>query len=147
MMRMEKDTLCSTQLISAAFILLWVYTAGSKLVNFATYKLEMEHQVFSLFFSHLLIILIPAAELFTALLLLFSKTNKLGLIFSLLLIFSFTVYIALILVNYFPKIPCSCGGVIGTLGWKAHLVLNLIFLAAAILALFNKPKREVCDKE
>jgi hypothetical protein len=133
--------------VSAAFILLWIYTAGSKLANFETYRLEMERQVFSLAVSHLLIYLVPVAELFTALLLLFQKTNKAGLISSLLLISTFTAYITLIVTGYFPKMPCSCGGVIRAMGWKAHLVFNLIFLTAAIFALYLEPKREVGDKE
>jgi hypothetical protein len=135
------------QFISAAFILLWTYTAGSKLASFETYRMEMEHQVFSLAVSHLLIFIVPAAELLAALLLLFQKTNKAGLIFSLLLISGFTIYIILIITGYFPKVPCSCGGVIRAMGWKAHLVFNLIFLTAVIFALYIKPKREVGDKE
>jgi hypothetical protein len=64
--------------ISAAFILLWVYTAGSKLTSFENYRLEMQHQVFSPIVSELLIYIIPITELLTAGLLLFQKTNKSG---------------------------------------------------------------------
>jgi len=133
--------------VSAAFILLWIYTAGSKLTNFETYRLEMQHQVFSLAVSNILIYLLPVAELFTALLLLFQKTNRTGLTLSLLLISVFTVYIILIIAGYFPKIPCSCGGVIRAMGWMAHLVFNLVFLMLAALSLSIKPKREVGDTE
>jgi hypothetical protein len=133
--------------ISAAFILLWVYTAGSKLTSFENYRLEMQHQVFSPIVSELLIYIIPITELLTAGLLLFQKTNKSGMILSALLMTAFTIYIILIISGYFPKVPCTCGGVISAMGWKAHLVFNLIFLSAAILALYNTPKREVSDKE
>ncbi|RLJ72634.1 MauE/DoxX family redox-associated membrane protein [Pedobacter alluvionis] len=135
------------QVISAAFILLWIYTAGSKLSSFENYRLEMQHQVFSPMVSEILIYIIPAVEILAALLLLFQKTNKTGMIFSALLMTAFTIYIVLIISDYFPKVPCTCGGVIRVLGWKAHLVFNLIFLSAAILALYNTPKREVSDKE
>lgn len=135
------------QVISAAFILLWIYTAGSKLSSFENYRLEMQHQVFSPMVSEILIYIIPAVEILAALLLLFQKTNKTGMIFSALLMTAFTIYIVLIISGYFPKVPCSCGGVIRVLGWKAHLAFNLIFLSAAILTLYNTPKREVSDKE
>lgn len=133
--------------ISAAFILLWVYTAGSKLTSFENYRLEMQHQVFSPIVSEILIYIIPITELLTAGLLLFQKTNKIGMILSALLMTAFTIYIVLIISGYFPKVPCTCGGVISAMGWKAHFVFNLIFLSAAILALYNTPKREVSDKE
>lgn len=69
------------------------------------------------------------------------------MILSTLLMTAFTIYIVLIISGYFPKVPCTCGGVIRALGWKAHLVFNLIFLSAAILALYSTRKREVGDKE
>ena len=137
----------ASQVISATFILLWVYTAGSKLINFGTYRLEMQHQVFNAEISAMLIYIVPAFELLAVLLLLFERTNKMGLMLSLLLIAAFTGYIFLITIGYFPKVPCSCGGVIRSLGWKGHLLFNLIFLILAIFALNIKIKREAVDKE
>ncbi|MFW0717797.1 MauE/DoxX family redox-associated membrane protein [Pedobacter sp. N23S346] len=137
----------ASQVISAAFILLWIYTAGSKLINFGTYRLEMQHQVFSSEISAMLIYIVPTFELLAVILLLFQKTNKIGLMLSLLLIAAFTGYICLITIGYFPKVPCSCGGVIRSLGWKGHFIFNLAFLILAIFALYIETKREASDKE
>ncbi|MFD2584207.1 MauE/DoxX family redox-associated membrane protein [Pedobacter vanadiisoli] len=136
-----------SKVISAAFILLWVYTAGSKLANFQSYRQEMSMQVFSPAFTTVLIYAIPSIEILCAILLLIKKTNKLGLGLSLLLMLAFTGYILLIISGYFPKTPCSCGGVIKAMGWKTHLIFNLFFLTAAILALHIKLKREVRDND
>ncbi|QDW24256.1 MauE/DoxX family redox-associated membrane protein [Pedobacter sp. KBS0701] len=135
------------QVISAAFILLWVYTAGSKLADFQSYKQEMNLQVFSPDFTAVLLNAIPLIEILSAILLLIKKTNQLGLVLSLLLMLAFTGYIVLIISGYFPKTPCSCGGVIKAMGWKAHLIFNIFFLSAAILSLFIKLKLEVRDKD
>ncbi|SDF97396.1 DoxX-like family protein [Pedobacter terrae] len=135
------------QVISAAFILLWVYTAGSKLADFQSYKQEMSLQVFSPDFAAVLLYAIPFLEILCATLLLIKKTNKLGLVLSLLLMLVFTGYILLIISGYFPKTPCSCGGVIKAMGWKAHLVFNIFFLSASILSLFMTLKPEVRDKD
>lgn len=135
------------QVISAAFILLWVYTAGSKLADFQSYKQEMSLQVFSPDFAAVLLYAIPFLEILCAILLLIKKTNKLGLVLSLLLMLVFTGYILLIISGYFPKIPCSCGGVIKAMGWKAHLVFNIFFVSASILSLFMTLKPEVRDKD
>jgi hypothetical protein len=135
------------QVISATFILLWVYTAGSKLADFQSYKQEMSLQVFSPGFAAILLYTIPFIEILCAILLLIKKTNQLGLAFSLLLMLVFTGYILLIISGYFPKTPCSCGGVIKAMGWKAHLIFNIFFISASILALFITLKQEVRDKD
>ncbi|WP_344853679.1 MauE/DoxX family redox-associated membrane protein [Pedobacter jeongneungensis] len=142
-----ENTSRASQFISAAFILLWVYAAGSKIASFDSYHLEMQRQVFSSNTSAVLVYIIPMTELLAAVLLLFKKTNRMGIIFSLLLISVFTGYILLIITGYFTHVPCSCGGVISLLSWKGHLVLNMLFLTAAIIAISIKPKREVGDKE
>ncbi|MCX2495208.1 hypothetical protein OQX63_17085 [Pedobacter sp. PF22-3] len=135
------------QVISAAFILLWVYTAGSKLTDFQSYKQEMSLQVFSPDFAAVLVYAIPFFEILCAILLLIKKTNKLGLALSLLLMLVFTGYILLIILGYFPKTPCSCGGIIKAMGWKAHLIFNIFFISASILSLFITLKQEVRDKD
>lgn len=135
------------QFISAAFILLWVYTAGSKLTDLQAYQQQMSLQVFSPGVTVVLLYLIPFLEIIAAILLLIKKTNKLGLALSLLLMSIFTGYIILIISGYFPKVPCSCGGVIKAMGWKAHLIFNIFFISAAMLSLFIKLKPEVRDKD
>lgn len=35
------------------------------------------------------------------------------------------------------NIPCSCGGILESLGWREHLYFNLAFIALAVLALIN----------
>lgn len=135
------------QAISAAFILLWVYTAGSKLADFQAYKHEMSLQVFSSGVTLMLLYAIPLLEILAAILLLVKKTNKAGMILSLLLMLVFTGYIILIISGYFPKTPCSCGGIIKAMGWKAHLIFNIFFISASILSLFFTLKQEVRDKD
>jgi hypothetical protein len=135
------------QFISAAFILLWIYTAGSKLINFQSYKQEMSLQVFSPDFAAILVYAIPFIEILCVILLLIKKTNTSGLGLSLLLMLAFTGYILLIISGYFPNTPCSCGGVIKAMGWKTHLIFNLFFLTAATLSLYIKLKLEVGDKD
>ncbi|MBB6237532.1 hypothetical protein HDC90_002154 [Pedobacter sp. AK013] len=128
-------------------IILWGTTAASKLGNLGAFEAELAKQIFSTSFAAFLLIAVPVSELGAATLLAFTKTRLYGLIVSLLLITAFTVYIALVLAGYFNKVPCSCGGVLKWLGWKAHLVFNLIFTAITITTLSIHLKREAGDKE
>lgn len=135
------------QLGCLLIIILWATTAASKLGNLNQFKTELAKQVFSENFAAFLLIAVPAAELLAATLLAFTKTRFYGLIASLILITAFTVYIAFVLAGYFSKVPCSCGGVLKWLGWKAHLVFNLVFTAITLTTLIIHLKREVRDKE
>ena len=128
-------------------IILWGTTAASKLGNLNEFKTELAKQVFSEKFSAFLLIAVPVSEIISAILLAFKKTRLYGLIASLLLIIAFTIYIALILAGYFSKVPCSCGGVLKLLGWKSHLIFNVIFTAITITTLTIHLKQEVRDKE
>jgi putative oxidoreductase len=60
----------------------------------------------------------------------------------------FTGYVILVLINFFGRVPCSCGGVIQVLGWKTHMVFNLFFLLLTGLGiLIITKKRRVTGKE
>jgi putative oxidoreductase len=135
-------------IISFLFILLFVYTAMSKLLDFGHYKGQMYNQTLPHNVATVLIWTLPGIEIVTASLLLFETTRLSGLYLSGTLMFLFTGYITLVLLNYFGRVPCSCGGVIKALGWKLHLVFNLFFLLLSFLGIFifNRERR-LADKK
>ena len=134
------------QLTVFLLVLLWVYAAAGKLFDFPHFKHEMHNQVFSPFIQDLLIYLLPPAELVIAVMLSYSKTEKLGLYVSALMLTLFTGYIALAKLHFFRRIPCSCGGILEHMGWTAHLIFNLFFLALTIVTVFGiKERRNMTD--
>lgn len=116
-------------------ILLWVYTATSKLVDLTEFKRQLANQTFSESIAAILLFFVPISELVAALLLLFSKTRFAGLLLSFFLMLFFTGYIALVLLGYYDQVPCSCGGVLKQLGWQAHFWFNLFFLGISVLGI------------
>ncbi|WP_421943334.1 MauE/DoxX family redox-associated membrane protein [Pedobacter sp.] len=116
-------------------ILLWIYAALQKLSDFEEFRRSMYNQVFPSWFVFALLFMLPASELVAAGLLFFERTRQSGILLSAGLLSAFTVYIALILLHYFPRVPCSCGGVLSILGWREHLAFNLAFLALSVSAM------------
>lgn len=114
---------------------LFFYTAVSKLLAFTDFQGQMRNQVFPLWFENLFIWTLPPLEILTALLLCFDRWRTFGFWLSLLLMTVFTIYIALVLGKVFQRVPCSCGGVLKALGWKAHLFFNLFFLLISSIGL------------
>src|SRR6185312_12704137 len=86
-------------------ILLWVYAASSKLMDFTLFRVQIEKQPLFPWIKHAVIYGLPPAELIVALLLLFMRTYKSGLYASFILLAAFTLYVGLVLLNTFGRIP------------------------------------------
>lgn len=121
-------------IISLLFVVLFVYAAVSKILDFENFKLEIGKSPLLNNYTNLIVWSIPLIEIFIAILLLVSKMRMIALHLSLSLMTSFTAYIFLVL-NYTNYIPCSCGGILENLGWTEHLIFNLSFIGMVITAI------------
>lgn len=124
------------QIISALIISLFVYTAVSKLLAYEQFKTQLYDQALPVWLSEFLIATLPAAELFVAGLLLIPKTRSAGFYASAMLMALFTAYVSLVLIGFFGRVPCSCGGVLQALSWKGHLILNILYLLLSVTAIY-----------
>ncbi len=131
------------EILSSLLILLFVYASVSKWLDFNTFIGQMDNQPFPNELTPVLVWAIPGSEILISLLLMFSKTQKLGFYAALVLMLLFTVYTALVLLNVFGRVPCSCGGVIEKLNWNQHLVFNLFFVGVALTGIVLKRKEIV----
>lgn len=132
--------------ITAILIFLWIYAALSKLLNYEQSRMQMMNQVFTAAISRILLWAVPFAELLIVGFLLFSGSRKIGLLLSVILLFLFSGYVLLVMLNVFGRIPCSCGGIISKLSWGQHLVFNMVFLGIALLGLVFQIKEEPMGK-
>ena len=116
------------------FILLWVYAATAKLLEFESFSVQLGQSPLLSAYAGVLVWLVPLSEYVLSGLLLFPKTKKVGLYGSLCLMTAFTTYIIIIL-NYADFVPCSCGGILESLGWTEHLIFNGVCALLAAIAL------------
>ncbi|GGH80610.1 hypothetical protein GCM10011379_51730 [Filimonas zeae] len=120
------------EIISWMLFILFVYTATTKLIDYKLTLSNLDGQPFSRKFSPFLAFGLPVIEFAIAGLLIFKKTMLSGLWSFLMLMLVFTGYIILIKLNFYGRVPCSCGGIISKLNWTQHLYLNLFFIALAV---------------
>ena len=113
-------------------ILVWSYTGIEKILDFDQSRNAMLNQPMPNWLEEYLAFLIPGIELLIALLLLFSVTRWWGYLSSILLLTVFITYVGLIWVGAFPRVPCNCAGIIESLGWAEHFVLNLGLIGVAV---------------
>ena len=63
--------------------------------------------------------------------LVWGRFRLIGLYAAFTLMTMFTVYIIAIL-QFSYKIPCSCGGILESMGWTEHLIFNIGFVLLAV---------------
>jgi hypothetical protein len=125
-----------TEIVAALFILLFVYTALSKLVELDRFRAVLSSSPLLGSYAVLLSAAVPFLELLTSALLFFPRTRKTGLWISFILMLLFTGYIGYMLA-FASHLPCSCGGVIQSLSWKQHLLFNTFMTMLAAVAVFQ----------
>src|SRR5690606_36684344 len=118
------------EIVAFLFVLLLVYAAGSKIMDLQKFSVQIGQSTLVTNMSGFVSWFIPIFETITPLLLAIPKYRLPGLYGSFALMTMFTAYIIAIL-NFSTKIPCSCGGVLELLGWKEHLVFNIVFVILA----------------
>ena len=128
------------EIISSLLILLFVYTALSKLLDFNLFRHTLGQSPIIGNNAAFVAIALPIVELVVAALLFFPRTRLAGLYGSFGLMTAFTLYIGYIL-TLADKVPCSCGGVIKELGWRDHLIFNIFFVMASLAGLLLERRR------
>lgn len=120
---------------SAFLILLWMYTGLDKLLRWEASRNAFRNQTFPGELAEVLAYAVPITELLITGLLLFSFSRWWGYLSSILLLTVFTTYVGLIWVGAFPRVPCNCAGILESLGWAEHFVLNMICIVIAVVGL------------
>lgn len=134
-MKPNRLPLLLTEIVAALFVLLFLYTALSKLKDMNGFVVAMQQSPLIGSAAHLLSWFIPTVELSVTILLIIPRMRSIGLVASTLLMIFFTGYVVYMIL-YSSKLPCTCGGIIEAMSWKAHLIFNSMFLllgAAAII--------------
>jgi hypothetical protein len=129
---MKKKT--ALEVIASLLILLFVYTALSKLYDIPRFQWVLGKSPLLKSSASFVAWFVPILELGISALLLFPRTRNVGLISSFALLTIFTLYIGY-MVLFVPKLPCNCGGVIQQLTWQQHLIFNSVFILLAGLGI------------
>ncbi|TDK42055.1 MauE/DoxX family redox-associated membrane protein [Algoriphagus formosus] len=128
--------------VRVVLILLWTYTGLEKLIGFESSRKAFLNQPMPNELEEILAVAVPSLELLLAFLLLLKITRWWGYLGSIILLTVFVTYVGLIWVGAFPRVPCSCAGLIDSMGWTAHMILNLNLLILAIVGLLIESKKE-----
>ena len=117
------------------FVYLFVYAASTKLLEYDLFKAQIGKSPLITKYVDLISWMVPTVEILVAVMLIFHRTRLFALYSSFSLMFAFTAYIILIL-NFSPYVPCSCGGILNGMGWTEHLIFNAVFTLLSVVGIF-----------
>ena len=129
---MSRETLI--EIIVALFILLFVYAALNKLLDYQKFTIQIGQSPMLTSFAGFLAWSVPSLELLISIFLMIPRTKVIALYAAFSLMTMFTTYIVLAS-QFSDYVPCSCGGIIQNLSWTEHLAFNMIFVALGLLAI------------
>lgn len=142
-LNMKRNTII--EIIAILFMILFLYTGISKLVDYPIFKAQLEESPVMAPFSTVIAWGVPLLEIGLAILLLLPAFRLKGLYGSLFLMSAFTIYV-IALVSVSDKLPCSCGGVIEQLSWQQHIIFNSAFTGLAAWAVWLQRKSDKTNK-
>jgi hypothetical protein len=127
------------ELIGLLYILLFVYAAISKLLDFENFQVQLGQSPLISSFTGPVSYLVPIIEIGISIFFAIPRFRKIGFYFGFSLMVMFSAYI-FIMITYSPFVPCSCGGILEKMGWKTHLYFNLgyVLLGGIGILLFEK---------
>jgi hypothetical protein len=122
--------------VTSLLVLLFVYTGVSKLIENDLFVFQMRLAPLPIMvnLAPYLGWIIPTVELLIATGLLINRFRLLALYSSVALLMLFMGYIITMMLSG-SHLPCTCGGIISTMSWKAHLVFNFTFIILGLLAI------------
>ena len=137
------------EIISALFLMLFVYAALAKLMDLQKFRVELGKSPILNRYGIYVSIGIPLTELILSFLLTTKRFQYYALYLSFSLMGLFSAYIIAIL-KFSPYIPCSCGGILQNMTWIEHLIFNVVFMVlggAAVLIYPNRKEELTRDKK
>lgn len=130
------------EIISLLFIILFLYTGISKLMEFDVFQEQLIDSPILEPVAPLVAWGLPITEFIVSIALFIPKYRLRGLYAAFILMILFTAYVG-ILLSISTELPCSCGGIMEALSWQAHLAVNIALIGLALtgIILAKKIKR------
>ena len=128
-------------IIAHFFMVLFIYTGLSKIMDINSFKLEMAASPILGQMAGIAAWVLPALELLLVAILFIPKTRLIGLYASLALMSLFTIYMT-VLLFVDNNLSCSCGGIIENLSPVQHLVFNIACIFLAVIGITSAKKQE-----
>jgi len=141
-----KRTQIILEILCCMLMVLFFYTGISKLIDHTAFEFDLINAPIIQKVAPLVYAALPPFEIIVGFGLMFTKTRKISLYACLVLMVIFTIYVGAIM-SFAKNKPCTCGGVLRSMSWPAHLIFNIGYtiVSAVALYLYNSINRKDLD--
>lgn len=125
------------EIIASLLVILFLYTGLNKLFEHTTFRYQLSISPWPLLASLSGIVswALPIGEVLLAAMFLITAFRMTAFIASAILFATFLAYLG-ILLSSGTNLPCTCGGIISSMSWNAHLWFNTACLSLCIAGIF-----------
>lgn len=125
------------EIIASLLVILFLYTGLNKLFEHTTFRYQLSISPWPLLASLSGIVswALPIGEVLLAAMFLITAFRMTAFIASAILFATFLAYLG-ILLSSGTNLPCTCGGIISSMSWNAHLWFNIACLLLCIAGIF-----------
>lgn len=130
-----------------SLLALFIYSGLSKVIGFEKFSISIARS--PLITDDILWLVaygVPIVELICSILLWFDKTKYQGFILSFFLLLIFTLYI-MALIILFTNVPCSCGGIFGSMSYPVHIAFNIFFTLVALVGIYTSEDKPISEPQ
>lgn len=111
---------------SYAMIFVFMYAAVIKGIDAITFKNQMlQSPLLPSYLIPYLVFAVPAIEILASILIIIPKAKATGLLLGYSIMLSFSIYMVSLIVFFQGNVPCACGGILGKMGYTAHIIFNI----------------------
>lgn len=122
------------EIVTILFVILFLYTGISKIIDYGVFKEQIATSPILAPIAPYIAGALPWVEFLAVILLTIPRWRLVGLKVSVILMTLFTIYI-IAMMTFSKDLPCSCGGVIELLSWRAHIIFNSAFITLGLLGI------------
>ncbi|WP_343669711.1 MauE/DoxX family redox-associated membrane protein [Chitinophaga sp.] len=125
------------EIIASLLVILFLYTGLNKLFEHATFRYQLSISPWPLLaaWSGIVSWALPIGEVLLAAMFLITAFRMTAFIASAILFAGFLVYLG-ILLSSGSHLPCTCGGIISSMSWNAHVWFDAACLLLCIAGIY-----------
>lgn len=125
------------EIIASLLVILFLYTGLTKLFEHTTFRYQLSISPWPLLASLSAFVswALPIVEVLLAAMLLITAFRMTAFIASAILFAGFLVYLG-VLLSSDTSLPCTCGGIISSMSWHAHMWFDAACLLLCIAGIY-----------
>lgn len=145
---MNRKSKIVVEVICWLLIILFFFSGLDKFWHYQKFGVELGKNPMLTDLAGFIVWFVPSVEILISIMLRVPATRLFALYASFSLMTMFTTYTVIMMLNY-RDVVCSCNGIMESLGWTEHMIVNSLYTLLAVIGVMleagnnDRPKLEL----